>query len=165
MRRLLALVSALLCAAVLMAGCATPPKPGTMNGSEAWPWRGRMSVRIESQPVQSFTAGFELSGNAGAGALTLYTPLGTTAAAMAWSPQLSLLRVNSQTQQFSSLEALMQQTLGTALPVEGLFAWLAGEPMTVPGWQVDLSQRGQGRISARRQLPLPEAELRLAMEP
>ena len=136
-----------------------------MNGSEAWPWRGRLSVRVESQPVQSFTAGFELSGNAGAGALTLYTPLGTTAAAMAWSPQLSLLRVNSQTQQFGSLEALMQQTLGTALPVEGLFAWLAGEPMTVPGWQVDLSQRGQGRISARRQLPLPEAELRLAMEP
>ncbi len=165
MSRLLALVSALLCAAVLMAGCATPPKPGTMNGSEAWPWRGRMSVRVESQPVQSFTVGFELSGNAGAGALTLYTPLGTTAAAMAWSPQLSLLRVNSQTQQFSSLEALMQQTLGTALPVEALFAWLAGEPMTVPGWQVDLSQRGQGRISARQQLPLPEAELRLAMEP
>ncbi|NBY28338.1 MAG: hypothetical protein EBQ71_16015 [Betaproteobacteria bacterium] len=92
MSRLLAIVSALMCAAVLMVGCATPSKPGTMNGSEAWPWRGRLSVRVESQPVQSFSAGFELSGNADAGALTLYTPLGTTAAAMAWSPQLSLLR-------------------------------------------------------------------------
>ncbi|NDB00857.1 MAG: outer membrane lipoprotein LolB [Betaproteobacteria bacterium] len=138
---MLALVSALLCAAVLMAGCATPSKPGTMNGSEAWPWRGRLSVRIESQPVQSFTAGFELSGNADAGALTLYTPLGTTAAAMAWSPQLSLLRVNSQTQQFSSLGALMQQTLGTALPVEALFAWLAGEPMAAVPPASDMQEK------------------------
>lgn len=164
MSRLLAPVSALLCAAVLMAGCAMPSKLSTMNGSEAAPWRGRLSVRLESQPVQSFSAGFELSGNSSAGALNLYTPLGTTAAALAWSPQVSLLRINSETQQFTSLGALMQQTLGAELPVEALFAWLAGEPVAAPGWQVDLSQRGQGRISARRQLPLPEAELRLAME-
>ena len=61
--------------------------------------------------MQSFSAAFELSGNAQAGALTLFTPLGTTAAALSWTPQASTLRSNTETRQFDSLGALMQQTL------------------------------------------------------
>jgi outer membrane lipoprotein LolB len=120
---------------------------------------------VEAQPVQSFSAAFELSGNAQAGALTLFTPLGTTAAALSWTPQASTLRSNTETRQFDSLGALMQQTLGAELPVAALFAWLAGDAVAVAGWQADLSQRGNGRIGARRDAPLPAAELRLVLEP
>ncbi len=34
-----------------------------------------MSVRVESDPVQSFSAGFELRGNLRQGSLSLYSPL------------------------------------------------------------------------------------------
>lgn len=115
--------------------------------------------------MQSFSATFELSGNAQTGALTLFTPLGTTAAALTWSPQASTLRSNAETRQFDSLGTLMQQTLGAELPVAALFAWLAGEAVAVAGWQADLSQRSSGRIGARRDTPLPAAELRLVLEP
>ena len=120
---------------------------------------------METQPVQSFTANFELIGNAQTGALTLFTPLGTTAAALNWSPQASTLRSNAETRQFDSLGALMQQTLGAELPVAALFAWLAGDAVAAAGWQADLSQRASGHIGARRDTPLPVAELRLVLEP
>jgi len=120
---------------------------------------------VEAEPVQSFTATFELSGNAQTGALTLFTPLGTTAAALNWSPQSSTLRSNAESRQFASLGALMQQTLGAELPVAALFAWLAGDAMAAEGWQADLSQRASGRIGARRDAPLPVAELRLVLAP
>lgn len=115
--------------------------------------------------MQSLSAAFELSGNAQAGELTLFTPLGTTAAALSWSPQGSTLRSNTEIRQFDSLGALMQQTLGAELPVDALFAWLAGDAVVVAGWQADLSQRRSGRIGARRDTPLPVAELRLMLEP
>ena len=136
-----------------------------MNGSELSPWRGRLAIRVESEPVQVFSAAFELSGNAPAGALTLFTPLGTTAAALSWTPEGSTLRSNAEVRQFPTLEALMRQTLGAELPITALFAWLAGDTATSAGWQVDLSQRPNGRITVRRQSPLPMAELRVVLDP
>lgn len=136
-----------------------------MNGSELSPWRGRLAIRVESEPVQVFSAAFELSGSAPAGALTLFTPLGTTAAALSWTPEGSTLRSNAEVRQFPTLEALMRQTLGAELPITALFAWLAGDTATSAGWQVDLSQRPNGRITVRRQSPLPMAELRVVLDP
>ena len=45
-----------------------------------------------------------------------------------------------------------------------LFDWLAGRPTPVPGWQPDLSRQSEGRISARRTSPPPEADLRVVLE-
>jgi outer membrane lipoprotein LolB len=136
-----------------------------MNGTELSPWRGRLAIRVESEPVQAFSAAFELSGGATAGALTLLTPLGTTAAALTWTPEGSTLRSSAEVRQFPTLGALMRQTLGAELPVAALFAWLSGDTATAAGWQADLSQRDNGRITARRDLPLPVTELRLVLEP
>jgi len=136
-----------------------------MNGTELSPWRGRLAVRVESEPVQVISAAFELSGSAPAGALTLFTPLGTTAAALSWTPEGSTLRSNAEVRQFATLGALMRQTLGAELPITALFAWLAGDTAASDGWQVDLSQRPNGRITVRRQSPLPTAEMRVVLDP
>ena len=136
-----------------------------MNGTELSPWRGRLAIRVESEPVQVFSAAFELSGSAAAGALTLFTPLGTTAAALSWTPEGSTLRSNAEVRQFATLGALMRQTLGAELPITALFAWLAGDTAASDGWQVDLSQRPNGRITVRRQSPLPMAEMRVVLDP
>jgi outer membrane lipoprotein LolB len=136
-----------------------------MNGTELSPWRGRLAIRVESEPVQVLSAAFELSGSAPAGALTLFTPLGTTAAALSWTPEGSTLRSNAEVRQFATLGALMRQTLGAELPITALFAWLAGDTAASDGWQVDLSQRPNGRITVRRQSPLPMAEMRVVLDP
>ena len=136
-----------------------------MNGTELSPWRGRLAIRVESEPAQVFSAAFELSGSAPAGALTLFTPLGPTAAALSWTPEGGTLRSNSEVRQFATLGALMRQTLGAELPITALFAWLAGDTAVSDGWQVDLSQRPNGRITVRRQSPLPMAEMRVVLDP
>ena len=45
-----------------------------------------------------------------------------------------------------------------------LFGWLRGEPQAVPGWSADLSALAAGRLSARRLMPLPTAELRVILD-
>jgi outer membrane lipoprotein LolB len=91
--------------------------------------------------------------------------LGTTAAALSWTPEGSTLRSNAEVRQFATLGALMRQTLGAELPITALFAWLAGDTAASDGWQVDLSQRPNGRITVRRQSPLPMAEMRVVLDP
>jgi outer membrane lipoprotein LolB len=162
--------TAFVVATIFMAGCAVPARLDTTRQTEASPWRGRLAVRIESDPSQSqsqpqsFTAAFELNGNALAGELTLYMPLGGTAATLSWSPQTAVMRRHGDIRHFKSLEALIEQTVGTEIPVAALFAWLKGDNMTAAGWRADLSQHANGRITARRTEPPPQAELRLVFE-
>jgi outer membrane lipoprotein LolB len=127
-------------------------------------WRGRLVVRVESAQPQSLTASFELSGDTQAGELILYTPLGTTAATLSWSPQNAVLRANGDVRHFQSLGDLISHAVGTDIPVSALFAWLAGDNRSADGWLADLSQHSQGRITARRNAPAPAAELRLVLE-
>lgn len=152
-------------------GCAAPTRvAGVGDQFGALPWRGRLAVRVESDQTQSpsqaqsFSAGFELSGTPQVGELTLFTPLGTTVAALSWSPQTAVMLSGGETQHFASLEALIEQALGTEIPVAALFAWLAGEHRVVAGWSADLSQHAAGRITARRIMPAPAAELRLMLD-
>ena len=141
-----------------------PPRSTVANHSEVSPWRGRLAVRVEAEQPQSFSAGFELAGDALTGQLTLYTPLGTTAASLLWSSQTAIMRANGDIRYFESLNDLIRQAVGTDLPVAALFAWLAGDNMTVAGWSADLTQHADGRITARRTEPAPAAELRLVFE-
>lgn len=117
-----------------------------------------------SDPPQSFSAGFELSGDADQGALRLFSPLGTTLADLRWSPQSATLSNNGETRQFESLDALATQATGTAIPIAALFQWLTGVQTSTAGWSADLSQLESGRLTARRTQPLPTAELRLILE-
>ena len=51
-----------LAVALLAAGCATPP-PAERNMAQG-PWSGRLALRLDGTPPQSFTAAFELKGRA-----------------------------------------------------------------------------------------------------
>jgi len=153
---------ALLGAVLLLAACATPPKPVVPAGVQAW--SGRMALTVEGQASQSFSAGFELKGAPEAGELTLSNPLGGTVAVLAWSPGSATLSTYGNTREFPSLEALAQEATGAPLPVASLFDWLAGKPTAVPGWEADVTQVAQGRLHARRSDPPPPADLRVVFE-
>jgi outer membrane lipoprotein LolB len=146
-----------------MAGCAQ------LSGGSAAPtrsdsWSGRMSLRIESEPVQTFAALFELRGSAETGDLTLTTPIGSTLAQLHWSPGEALLKDGSHTRRFDSVDALIEAATGAAIPVGALFGWLAGRNDPVPGWKPDLAQLGNGRLQAVRESPNPRADLRIVFE-
>ncbi|WP_295982179.1 lipoprotein insertase outer membrane protein LolB [uncultured Variovorax sp.] len=150
-------------AALLAAGCAqlsggsSAPKP---SGS----WSGRMSLRIESEPVQMFAALFELRGSAEAGDLSLTTPIGSTLAQLHWAPGEALLKDGSKTRRFDSVDELIEAATGAAIPVGALFGWLDGRNEPVPGWKADLAQLGAGRLNAVRESPSPRADLRIVFE-
>jgi len=141
-------------------------------------WAGRISLRIEVDPVQFFSAGFELAGVPAAGTLVLTSPLGNVLGTLRWSPGEALLdRGNGQkAERFESVAELLQQTTGAELPLEALFAWLGdaapsaaiasleATSSTAKGWRADLSRRSEGRITARRNQPLPEADLRIVLD-
>lgn len=148
----------------ILAGCALPPPQAQRGEGEFSLWRGRLALRIDSEPAQSFAAGFELSGRPDQGELLLFSPLGTTLGQLRWSPQAALWTHDGQTQAFDSVEALTLQATGAALPMAALFHWLDGQSVAVTGWTADLSQRENGRLVARRSMPLPAVELRLALE-
>jgi outer membrane lipoprotein LolB len=152
-------------AAVLLAGCALPGKLQSRSGLAAKVWHGRLAMRVESNPVQSFSATLELTGDARVGELILSSPLGTTLLAVSWLPGQATLQRDGHTRQFDSMHALMLEALGADLPMTALFAWLAGDNAVVAGWRADLSQLSTGRLSARRTEPGPVAELRLMLEP
>jgi outer membrane lipoprotein LolB len=156
--------TAILFATLFIAGCAAPTRTDISTQSDVSLWHGRLAVRVESDQPQSFSAEFELTGNAQTGALTLYTPMGSTAAALSWSPQTAAMRTQGEVHSFESLDALIKQAVGTEIPVAALFAWLEGENMIAAGWSADLSQHAKGRITARRAQPVPLAELRLVLE-
>lgn len=127
-------------------------------------WSGRLALQVDGSETQSFSATFELRGRAEAGELSLFSPLGSTLAVLQWSPGSATLRNGNDQRSFGSLDALAAQVTGTAIPIAALFDWLAGTPTPVPGWQPDLRQHDEGRISARRTDPLPTATLRVVFE-
>jgi outer membrane lipoprotein LolB len=161
-----AIFMAALAAAVLLSACAAPPPAS--DSANANHWRGRLAITVqndlEQTQSQSVTAGFELSGSAQTGELTLYTPLGGTAAALSWSERSATLRSAGESREFASLAALIRHTLGTELPLAALFAWLTGDNSEVAGWQADLSQYAAGRIGARRTEAGSETQIRLILE-
>jgi len=151
-----------LIAALLGTGCATAPPPAVQETQG--PWSGRLALRLDSAPPQSFTAAFELKGRAVAGELALLTPLGNTAAQLSWGPGKAMLRAGSDVQEFTSLDALAAHATGTPIPIAALFDWLAGVPTQVPGWHADMSELPAGRLQARRLEPQPTADLRVVLD-
>jgi outer membrane lipoprotein LolB len=162
-----ALFMAALAALVLLTACAVPPAANDIPSANRW--RGRLAITVQTNslaqtPAQSMTAGFELSGSPQTGEFTLYTPLGSTAAALSWNARSATLRSAGESREFESLQALIRHTTGAELPLAALFAWLAGDNAEVAGWQADLSQHAAGRILARRTEAGSETQIRLILE-
>ena len=155
--------AALLLSLSLLTACMHAPR--TPAGSaQAELWSGRLSLQVHSEPVQSFSAGFELKGSPEKGELLLSSPLGNTLLAARWTPLEAVLEEAGKTRRFSHIDALIEQSTGAALPVAALFDWLHGKPGQQQGWTADLGQLAQGRISAQRSKPLPRADLRIVLD-
>lgn len=112
----------------------------------------------------SWSASFTLQGTPAQGQLDIFSPLGAQLALLQWSPAGALLRQGRQQVPSDSLAALIERSLGTALPIDAFFAWLQGRPRDAEGWQADLSQYAQGRIHAQRLQPLPQAQLKIILQ-
>jgi outer membrane lipoprotein LolB len=151
-------------AALLITGCAYKKPANAKNETQSEGWSGRISLQIQSDPIQAFFTGFELRGRAEAGELTLISPMGSVLGVMRWSPDEAVMIANGETQRFESIDALMIKITGAALPVNALFDWLNGENTSLNGWSADLSQQKNGRITAKRLNPLPQAELRIVLD-
>lgn len=126
-----------------------------------------MSLRVDSEPPQSLSGAFVISGNAQTGDLTLSTPLGSILAQLSWTPQQAILKANNDTSYYPSTDALVEQVTGTVLPLAALFDWLAGRDTPAPGWQTDLSllnNPDSQRLIAKRTDPLPTVELRIVLD-
>lgn len=147
-------------AAVLaVTGCASR-RPATSPQT----WSGRLSMQVRSDPPQAFSAAFELSGSPQQGLLQLISPLGTSLASARWSPDEAVLRSGSDARLYRSMEELLVQATGAALPLAALFDWLSGVPTPVEGWLTDLSSLSQGRLQASRRQPGPAVDLRIVLD-
>ena len=159
-----ATTTAALFLSLLVAGCALPPKGVNARVDDTSIWRGRLAIRVDTLQPQSFSAGFELTGSALVGAMTLFNPLGGTVAVLTWDASTAKMRINGDTQHFESLGDLIKGAVGTEIPVGALFAWLAGDLATADGWHPDLSQHANGRITAKRLNPVPPVEIRVVLD-
>lgn len=157
------LASSLVFALFLIAGCAQLPRAEAPNDSKVQIWSGRISLQVQSEPVQAFFAGFELRGNPDQGELALNSPLGTSLAVLRWSPGEAVLDSGGQLQRFDSVDALIEKATGAAVPLPALFDWLAGKNTALAGWSADLTQHAGGRISASRTAPQPRTDLRIVL--
>ena len=155
----------LLFATILIAGCARQISENPLNNPKNEFWTGRISLNVKSEPEQSFSAGFELKGRSERGELTLISPLGNVLGVLRWAPgEAALDSGNNNIQRFDSVDALMAQTTGAAVPLGALFGWLQGDPATASGWSADLSRQNEGRIAAARMQPLPRVDLRVVLD-
>lgn len=141
-------------------GCAQPPQSA---GGAQDAWSGRISLQVEGQASQSFSAAFELQGDVQKGGLVLISPLGNRLAQLEWQDGHAQLTTAQETRNSHSLDVLLEEVTGTQIPVAALFQWLKGVHSTTPGWRADLSRLGQGRLVAHRDEPPPQATLRIAL--
>jgi outer membrane lipoprotein LolB len=129
---------------------------------------GRLSVRVESDPVRALSAAFELSGNAREGAMALTSPLGSTMAQARWSAGDVVLETPGSKARYPDLETLAERALGERVPLAALFDWLRGRPWPEAtsvalangeagfdqlGWRVGLARYAEGWVEARREAP------------
>ena len=153
-----------LVATFLIAGCARKIYPSDPNDAEKKLWTGRISLQIQSEPPQAFFAGFELKGHSERGELSLTSPIGNVLGIMRWSPDEAVLESGNETKRFLSVDALLEQTTGAAIPVTALFDWLKGVNTRLNGWSADLSGLNLGRIVATREEPAPQTRLRIVLD-
>ena len=95
--------------------------------------------------------------------MTLISPIGTILSILRWSPLETVMESGREVQRFESMDALLEKTTGAAIPVAALFDWLEGKNTSFNGWIADVSQQGNGRITARRVDPAPQADLRIVL--
>ena len=151
-------------ATFLIAGCARKIYLSAPNDAEKESWTGRISLQVQSDPPQAFFSGFELKGLPERGELSLVSPIGNVLAMLRWSPSEAVLESGNEIKRFASVDALLEQITGAAVPITALFDWLKGRNTRLDGWSADLSALDTGRISATRVEPGPLTQLRIVLD-
>ncbi len=127
-------------------------------------WHYKYSIPTAARKTAGAPA-FSCKARPAPGSWIFSSPLGSQLALLHWSPHGAWLRQGSEETASDSLPALIERSLGTAVPIEAFFAWLQGRPLQAQGWHADLGQYTEGRISARRTDPLPQAQLKILLQP
>ena len=159
-----ALLPTILFATFFIASCAHKSEASGINDMNTGVWTGRISLQIQSEPPQDFFTGFELKGQTERGELILTSPFGSVLGVMRWSSDEATLESAGEVKRFASVDALLQHTTGAAVPMAGLFDWLAGKDTSISGWTADFSKRDTGRIDATRTDPAPQTRLRIVLD-
>lgn len=123
---------------VVLSGCALKPRvPTTSNAATeitaqtSRAYHGRFAVQYNDQSGQQRNAygNFDWKETGDTVTLQLLNPLGQTLAIVTSSPSSATLELpNRDPQTADNVSQLMQNTLGFALPVEGLRYWLQPSP-------------------------------------
>ncbi len=139
---------------------------------------GRLAVRIDATaqaPSRSFSADFDLRGNADRGTLRLTGPLGATLAEVRWQPGRAELADAQGARTYGTLDAMAQDLFGEPLPLVALTDWLRGQPWSgAPhvkrqdgfdqlGWRIGLGGFADGLLQATRD-SAPAVSVRARLE-
>ncbi|ACB35750.1 conserved hypothetical protein [Leptothrix cholodnii SP-6] len=142
---------------------------------------GRLGVKVDGDEQRSFSASFELRGDAHHGWMALSNPLGTQIGRAEWAPRQSVRLLGSDgLRQYDSLDAMAEDLMGQALPIAALFDWLDGRPWSAAahspladagrvgfrqlGWDVQLERQQDGLIVAVREQPSPRVTVRAKLD-
>lgn len=174
--------------ATALAGCSSVPRASGADAAalaQAPRLTGKFGLIVPAGPGgqprgQNVNASFELLGDPRRGQLEMSTPMGSLVARVSWQPGSAWVKTPDGDRAYDDIDALTQELLGEALPVQALFDWLRGRPWPQApsraadgagfqqlGWQVDLRRFGDQLISAQRLNPNgsePLATLRLKLD-
>ena len=138
--------------AALLSACATPPKPEAVGSTDAATadsalsrsGRFALSVTHASSQVEAVQGGFSWRDDGRKLMLDLSNPLGNTLARVWVLPGQAMLERTDGSQEVASHpDALVEQVLGSPVPVAGLRDWLHGRtgPSAVQNQRLDEQQQ------------------------
>lgn len=139
---------------------------------------GRLALRVDATaaaPARTFSAEFDLRGDARRGQLRLTGPLGAMLADVRWEPGTAELTDAQGLRRYPSLDTMAEDLFGESLPLAALIDWLRGRPW--PGaasraqadgfeqldWRVGLARFADGVLEAQR-ARAPAISLRARLE-
>lgn len=165
-------------AGLVLVGCATAPRPT----ADAPTLSGRLLVKVTAgatQPAQSHSGSFELSGDERRGRMRLLGPLGTQVALARWDERGASLQDGQGSREFPDVPAMTTEALGEAVPLGALIQWMQGQPWAgapyqplasvTPGfvqlgWSVDLARWADEALIEATRVDPPGVSVRAKLD-
>ena len=137
------LVASLVC---LLAACATPQRIGGGGSGHAFERAGRFAVSVvhDNGKQEAVQGGFAWRDDGQTLRLDLANPLGSILARVEVSPGYSVLtRADGSQERASDPDGLVEQVMGSVIPVVGLRDWLQGKVGRAPVQALTKNPQGQ----------------------